>query len=141
MTLVHVSKGISVAHASMGRWVARCSLCGAGTPPQIRFSTSAFECVECGTVTEIVWPSEKMRQGIERLLMMRPNPVNRNWLPGETLHDLIWENGTHGIYDDLEQLSLDVSPGDVLFGVTDTEIQTDRLPQLVSPPHRRAVDV
>lgn len=73
--------------------------------------------------------------------MMRPNPVNRNWLPGETLHDLIWENGTHGIYDDLEQLSLDVSPGDVLFGVTDTEIQTDRLPQLVSPPHRRAVDV
>ena len=51
----------------------------------------------CGTVTEVIWPSEAMMAGVERILMMRPDPTKRNWWPGETLHDLIAENAEHGL--------------------------------------------
>lgn len=137
MTLVHVSKGAVEAEANMGRWVARCSLCPSATAP--KFGAPAFECRLCGTVTEIIWPSDEMRQGVERLLMMRSNWANRNWLPHETLHDLMRENGQHCVFDNLEQLGLEVSPGDSLLTVTDTEIRHDQLPQLVVPSTRRAV--
>lgn len=139
MTLVHASQGAVAAEANMGRWIVRCSLCPAAARPP--FHTPAVQCYACGTVTEIVWPSEQMRRGVERLLMMRPNWANRNWLPHETLTDLMWENGQHGVLDNLERLALDVSPGDNLFSVTDTMIEMDGLPQIVAPPLRRAVGV
>lgn len=136
MTLVHVSQGTVAAEVNMGRWIVRCSLCPNAVRPS--FGTPAFTC-GCGTVTEIIWPSEQMRQGVERLLMMRPNWCNRNWLPHETLHDLMYENGGHGIFDNLDQLGLEVSPGQSLLSVTDTGIRADHLPQLMSSPTRRAV--
>jgi len=37
------------------------------------------------------------RATIEAILLLRPNPANRNWLPGETLADLVLENVVHGI--------------------------------------------
>lgn len=81
-------------------------------------------------VTEIIWPSEDMVYGVERILMMRPDPSTRSWFPGETLNDLMWENGEHGIFDNLEQLNLPVKPGDVVFGVEENRIRVDHLPVL-----------
>lgn len=62
--------------------------------------------------------------------MMRPDPSTRNWFPGETLNDLMWENGIHGIFDNLEQLNLSVNPGDMLFAVEENRIRSDKLPAL-----------
>lgn len=68
--------------------------------------------------------------GVERVLMMRPDPSTRNWFPGETLIDLMRENGEHGILDNLERLNLAVSPGDVVFSADETRIRVDHLPVL-----------
>lgn len=65
-----------------------------------------------------------MRRGIERLLMMRPIPYTRNWLPGETLTDLLAENIEHGIGPS--------EPGQEMAIVGD-QITTDSLPR----PKRR----
>ena len=57
---------------------------------------------------DIEWPSAEMTYGIERLLLMRPLPLNQNWNPGETLIDLMTENAVHGIYADVPgELSVD----------------------------------
>lgn len=72
-------------------------------------------------VTEIIWPTEAMVKAVERLLMMRPAPAHRNWFPGETLHDLMFENGAHGIFDHV---------GSGEFVVEDGGIRVDTLPAL-----------
>lgn len=126
--LIRAGAYVVEAYASWSRWVARCGLCPSAE--QLRPRTSHFKCVECGTVTEVIWPTEEMIVGVERVLMMRPDPSTRNWLPGETLNDLVWENGEHGIFDNLEQLNLPVKPGDVLFAVEETRIRVDYLPVL-----------
>lgn len=117
------------AHASWGMWVARCGYCPGSTDPLQRFQPHVL-CHDCGTITEVIWPTEEMVMGVERLLMMRPAPANRNWFPGETLNDLMWENGEHGIFDNLEQLNLSVNPGDMLFSVEENRIRVDKLPEL-----------
>lgn len=72
---------------------------------------------------EIVWPSEAMTFSIERLLLMRPDPTTQNWVPGETLIDLMYENGTHGIFTDV--------PGELI--VDEKEIRMDSLPATRKP--------
>jgi hypothetical protein len=42
-----------------------------------------------------------MIAGVERLLTFRPDVTTRNWVPGETLHDLLAENVAHGIGPDV----------------------------------------
>jgi hypothetical protein len=122
-----VVPGTSPAYAAQGRWVARCAgypfFCSSAADvcPDV---TAGFLCADCGRATEVIWPAASMVEGVERLLMMRPNPNNRNWEPGETLHDLAFENALHGIFDGLPSLSPGVTP----FAVTDTEIRTDDLP-------------
>jgi hypothetical protein len=69
-----------------------------------------------------------MVNGVERLLMMRPDPSTRNWFPGETLGDLMMENGAHGIFDHLGHLA--VTPGVSLFTVEEERIRVDNLPAL-----------
>jgi hypothetical protein len=49
----------------------------------------------CGEEADVVWPADPA--AIEMLLMMRPVPRTRNWLPGESLEDLLGENLAHGI--------------------------------------------
>ena len=120
------------AYANWSRWVAQCGLCPWAKTLQ-RFEP-VMECPLCGTVTEILWPSEDMVKGVERLLLMRPSPANRNWMPGETLHDLMFENGAHGVFDAIPD---DHPPGTALFGVTDDRIRHDKLPALVKPRVRR----
>lgn len=45
-------------------------------------------------IYDIVFP--EFRSEIERVLSARP-PVNRNWLIGETIDDLVEQNRAHGI--------------------------------------------
>lgn len=79
---------------------------------------AGFHCRECWQSTAVLWPSDDMVQGVERLLMMRPDVTTRNWTPGETLIDLMWENGQHGIFTGL----------DGALAVEDGRIRTDTLP-------------
>jgi len=68
-----------------------------------------------------------MVSGVERILMMRPDPSTRNWVPGETLQDLMWENGQHGILNQFEPYAV---PGLSLFSVDEDRIRRDSLPVL-----------
>jgi hypothetical protein len=81
-------------------------------------------CSYCEIRIEIVWPSEETVYGVERLLLMRPLPYTQNWWPGETLVDLMWENGLHGIFDYPDELGVPDSP----LIVDDGRIRRDRLP-------------
>lgn len=135
------------AYANWSRWVARCGLCPSAEQlrPHGRTFNGPnvtlppwFECVECGTVTEVIWPAEQFVAAVERLLMMRPDPSTRNWLPGETLSDLMLENGAHGIFDHLDRLGLDAEPGQTLLAVDDQGMSADHLPPL-KPRIRQAI--
>lgn len=84
-----------LARAYAGHWIADCPRCAYAVA--LRFGSPVFDCRDCGLGVEVRWPSETMRHGIERLLMLRPVPATRNWLPGETLHDLLVENVRHGV--------------------------------------------
>lgn len=120
--LIHSTARRVAAEANWGRWVGACGWCPSAmalTP-----GTSAFRCRECGEATEVVWPSDAMVCGVERLLMMRPNVTTRNWRPGETLRDLMFENGAHGIFD----RCLDDGPARILLTVQDDRITVDALP-------------
>lgn len=123
--LVQSGSHVVEAYANWSRWVAHCGLC----PRAMRLQsfTPHLECDLCGTTTEVIWPSESMVAGVERLLMMRPDPSTRNWVPGETLHALMFENGAHGIFDNLSE-QLGAAPGESLFVVEDERIRMDGLP-------------
>lgn len=116
-------------YANWSRWVADCGWCRYGAR-QLQPRIPHFECWTCGAVTDAVWPSERMVQGVERLLMMRPDPSTRNWVPGETLPQLMWENGDHGIFDNVDRLGVEMVPGQSLFAVDDGGIRVDNLPAL-----------
>jgi hypothetical protein len=49
----------------------------------------------CGLTCPADWPPNVA--DIEALVMPRPVPATRNWLPGETMLDLLAENIEHGI--------------------------------------------
>lgn len=110
------------ARAHRGMWIVDCPRCANAMRWPV--GTPSFDCDECDQPIEIVWPPQEMVEAVERLLMMRPVPHTRNWNPGETLHDLMFENGAHGIYDQLEP----TTPGRVLLSVTDGAIEHDALP-------------
>lgn len=135
--LIQTGKAAVEAFVSWGRWIAPCAFCPNAVRPT--FGTPAFQCRMCDTVSEIVWPSEEMARGIYRLLMMRPNYTNRNWLPGETLNDLMWENGENGIFDHLEARGVEATPGTDLFVVEGDHIRIDALPALTPVRPRRMV--
>jgi hypothetical protein len=42
-------------------------------------------------------PPDDERQAIEAALRVRPDPTTRNWLPGETVADLLRENAEHDV--------------------------------------------
>ena len=82
-----------------------------------------FGCEECGARAEIMWPTEEIVYGVERLLLMRPRRENQNWEPGETLTELMWENGQHGIFTGV--------PGELT--VDAERIRRDSLPSTFRP--------
>src|SRR4249920_228767 len=130
--LVRVGSHVVEAHANWGAWAAKCGMCPNGTPFRhlpgyLRPGTKHWQCWLCGTVTEVIWPSEKMMADVERILMMRPDPTTRNWWPGETIHKLMWENGEHGILSDP---GMEVKPGDLLMVIDDAGVRFDNLPMI-----------
>lgn len=50
----------------------------------------------CGWATLVIWPDNYA--DIVGVLMLRPDPFTRDWLPGESLMDLINQNLMHGIH-------------------------------------------
>jgi hypothetical protein len=128
-SLIRSRVGQVAARVNHSRWIADCLWCDGALI--LRPGTPNFDCPTCDSAWEVIWPSEETCVGIVRLLMMRPDPKNRNWLPGETLIDLMWENGRHGVFDGLE---LDEPGTAVALSVDETTIRIDKLALTSSPP-------
>jgi hypothetical protein len=124
--LIHATHQQVAARAYNSMWIVDCAYCPNAEQVQ-RFQPGVM-CGYCGSNMAILWPAEAMVHSIERLLLMRPLPLNRNWRPGETLHDLMRENAEHGVFDPLKQMAELAGPGVTLLNVTDETIRTDRLP-------------
>lgn len=98
----------AVAYVSWGIWVAQCprpDCLGSehyGHAPITGhvggLTSQGFRCNRCGLVCRSVWPDNL--SDIEWVLSQRPLPETRNWLPGETLDELLGENIGHGIAPD-----------------------------------------
>ena len=122
--------GVSYAEANWGRWVVRCPrpLCtNALTLPP---GTSMYTCAGpggCGGEAVVVWPPDP--QAIEALLRLRPIERTRNWLPGESIADLIAENAAHGctppswsIWAGESRVICDITDGRVAGGLFHEEL-------------------
>lgn len=83
-----------------GRWIVRCSSCSgaqfASRSDRRFFCSSCLNHANNNRWIGVEWPDDASIQRIERALMLRPNPANRNWEPGESVADLDRENGLHG---------------------------------------------
>ncbi len=90
--------GLAYAEANWGRWIVRCPRPFCTNAIQVNRWEQAFTCAGaggCGWSSPIEWPPDP--EGIEALLSMRPDATTRNWLPGETLQQLLIENSTHDV--------------------------------------------
>jgi hypothetical protein len=95
-----------VAEVNHGIWIAPCS-CGARNLPApgcvVFLALPLGWCIRCqnrawgGGWRRIVVPPEDERAAIEAALLVRPDPMTRNWLPGETVADLLRENDEHDV--------------------------------------------
>lgn len=117
----------AVAYCNWGRWVARCPRC----PGAEHFGNEQghagglfgdrFVCSTCTLACGVDWPPNV--DAIARLLALRPEP-NRNWLPGETIHDLLRENMENGCVP----LDLDAGTETLISIVGDTVTAGYHLP-------------
>lgn len=79
-------------------WVVTCDVCReqvAIEPGELFFCPSCLNASHDGYARRVTFPKQK--ESIERILVLRPDPNTRNWLPGETLKDLEAENAAHGV--------------------------------------------
>lgn len=84
------------ARIELSRWLFVCP-CGSGVAVHPDWPDA--RCFECGRIfTAVVIPAERMR--IESVLMKRPAERNRSWTT-ETVDELIDENVSHGVRDDV----------------------------------------
>jgi hypothetical protein len=95
--LVHLAAPNAIeARIELGHWLAEC-----GTPycrNALRLEYGAgFLCGDCGLAYDVLWPAPADARQIVALLGYRPDWVNRNWLPSETVLDLLMENLIHGV--------------------------------------------
>jgi len=96
---LHEVDRVLPAYVNHGRWVANCPVCNGGImcpEPSLRGRRGA--CLDCGSIFRIDYPVGWRL--IEAALNQRPDPVNRNWLLGETLAHLIAENQAHSVAED-----------------------------------------
>jgi hypothetical protein len=94
---VHPSAPAAIhARIELGHWLAEC-----GTPycrDALRLEYgSGFLCPSCGVAWDVIWPDPATARQIIALLAYRPDWVNRNWLPHESVAALLLENLTHGV--------------------------------------------
>lgn len=96
----------ALAEVHWSEWIARCPYCPKAMPISIkdpRFSCSRERCQTGGiagadgAAIAVKLPPAQVLMWIEALLLLRPKAENRNWLPTETLKDLIAENVAHHI--------------------------------------------
>jgi len=81
---------ITRAYVNRGRWIAECECRHAA---QVS-SGDEWRCPVCGTRYVVLWPADRV--AIQDALRQRP-VENQNWLPTETINDLLAENIEHGI--------------------------------------------
>lgn len=90
--------GMAYAYANWGRWVVDCPQPFCDNAMKVDCWQERFECLgpdSCGYSSPITWPADP--EAIEILLAMRPAKKTRNWLPSETLKDLVEENAVHDV--------------------------------------------
>lgn len=84
------------AYVNEARWIVECPFCGSaqvGSPDDPRFL-----CVECvnapvdSAYLQVRYPSVQARALIEDALAARPLRANVNWVPGETVNELLAQN-------------------------------------------------
>lgn len=94
---------------NQGRWIADCPFCPGAekiwpggrlqyrpdVPHPFGIVDSTLHCGYSGEKAPVVFPADAPL--IHQLLEKRPDPHNRNWTPGETVEDLIFENLSHGV--------------------------------------------
>jgi len=129
--------GAAYARAEWSRWIADCPAPYCRSALQLRRFEPFFRCWDCGAGADIVWPSNL--EDIERLLMMRPDPIARNWFPGETLADLLAENIRHGIAP-VPLMELDWLE-DFALSICDDEVIEDTSAVLLGQPSLRQIGV
>lgn len=121
---------VAIAYVNHGRWVADCPHpdCHSAEHYQDPYNgkygglrPNAFHCTApggCGLSYPVVWPPNIAE--IERWLVMRPIMTTRNWLPGETIADLVLENAEHGCIPLAELAAL---PAGKVFQVVDDQVE------------------
>lgn len=113
--------GVAYAFANWGAWKANCPARYCRSAMQLQRRQPVFRCAECGTGADVVWPP--FTEDAETLLMMRPDPCTRNWVPGEDLHDLLAENMLHG----LTPPELEGHPGGTVLAIVGDRITRNEL--------------
>ena len=87
------------AIVNANRWIVECPVCNGA-----EFAWKEWPLFLCATCWNgangyafrpVVFPDDV--EAIERVLMARPVPDRRNWLPGESVADLMAENEAHGL--------------------------------------------
>lgn len=97
-----------VAEVREGLWIARCGCRAkvtarnpAGPGGIVWLDTPVVWCPRCrnkivrGDWRPVILPADI--EGIERVLLARPDVACRNWLPSESVDDLVRENRDHGL--------------------------------------------
>jgi hypothetical protein len=101
---------VTRAHVNHGRWVVECECRTASeavpkpsthpyakTSHQARYRGKTWVCpVEwggCGMSYDVLWPDTDR---IMAVLRERPKTSNQNWMPGESISQLVAENLEHG---------------------------------------------
>lgn len=88
------------------RWIAECPDCraaGKTAAEYVWLATPLLFCMRCGNAAidgrwrRVLIPAD--REEIERLLLVRPDPGDRAWMPNESLDDLREQNASLGIGD------------------------------------------
>lgn len=81
------------AEVNHGRWLARCPRCPGAE--LVQPEDPVMWCLSCGSGPyRVRFPSPRERRRIEQLLLRRPHPETRNWLPGESLEQTQAANPT-----------------------------------------------
>jgi len=135
-----IDAALLTPRANWGRWIVDCPHCSSAlmidpewgwVEPRstVHHDRGWFRCWDCGITAEIEWPPDELIFSAERLLMMRPDPKNRNFDPRtETLNDLMFENGAQGIFDHVDELDLHGVSDHNILTVDNNRIRRDRLP-------------
>lgn len=84
--------GVFIARIEHGRWIADCP-CGSGVAVHPEWPSAG--CLECGRWWPVLVPVQWRE--IEAVLIVRPLPITRGWVTGETVEQLEAENTTRGL--------------------------------------------